>query len=253
MSKVVLVTPTKDRPEQLSLTIDCINDQSLVADEWVIVDDGAKPVPKFILDKIQIPHKYIHWTSGQRISCCANSAKMLEEAHSDKYVIIEDDDYYPCCYLENICSLLTGKEDLVGNLRRFDYRLSTGYYRISLKLPELMVPGEPLWEWHHVAFCGEGLKQDMISALLTSNTVYPDCACYRSLFHNGPYKKHAEDFGDWSCLSLKDYGVGTGGVVGYHRSNNLLTRDDDNFSFFKNYLGEDWKRYEKYLGRLRDK
>ena len=57
---IAVITPTKEREEQLSLVIDCMNNQTVKPDMWVIVDDGKKPVSEDTLKKISVPYKYIH-------------------------------------------------------------------------------------------------------------------------------------------------------------------------------------------------
>lgn len=249
---IALITPTRSRAEQLSLVIDCVNNQTLLPDEWVIVDDGNSPVNESILKKIKIPYKYIHYNSGLSTSTSLNSAKALELAHADKYIFFDDDDYYPPRYVEEFDKLLiVGHNEMIGNMRWIDYRLSTGYYRIRLKTEKHIEIGDTLSEWHGSGIVGEELKQEMIKVLKEHpKERYNDCLCFRHIFSKGKYPCITIDFGDWGAISLKDYGVGNRGLIQSHFSNDGMLRDD-NYEFFKTHLGNDWKRYEKYLGRLR--
>ena len=81
--------------------------------------------------------------------------------------------------------------------------------------------------------------------------LYNDVVCFKALFKNGKYKCLVEDFGDFSAISLKDYRTGNKGIIEAHRSNKGMKRDDDSYTFFKHHLGEDWIKYEKYLGTSR--
>lgn len=252
MDKIAIITPTRNRPEQLSLVIDCVNNQTIKPDKWVIVDDGPTPVPEEIINKITIPHIYHHYRSGLARSTCMNTAKCFEMVEAEKYIFFDDDDYYPRNYVENFSKLLTEEDVMVGNGRWTDYRLSTGYYRIRLKTQEDVDKGiqDCLVEWHGSGIRGEKLKKDMITILKKyPQDLYNDVVCFKCLFRNKIYKCKVEDFGDWSAISLKDYGTGTPGAIEPHRSNNNLTKDEE-YVFFKKTLGDDWKRYEKYLGRL---
>lgn len=249
---ISIITPTRDRQEQLSLVIDCINNQTLMPDEWIIVDDGSKPVDKNILDKIVIPHKYIHYKSYLSISTCMNSAKALQATSGDKIIFFDDDDYYPPKYIENFSKLLKNENEMIGNIVWTDYRLSTGYYRIRVKSSKQIREGDTMMEWHSSGIMGNDLKNLMIEVLTKNKTNgYNDCVCFNQIFKRGFFKCRHCDFMDWGSISLKDYGVGNKGTIKAHFSDDGLIRDDDNFSFFKKLLGEDWKRYEKYLGRLR--
>ena len=249
---IAVITPTKDREEQLSLVIDCINNQTVKPDMWVIVDDGKKPVSEDTLKKISVPYKYIHYNSGLSSSTSMNSAKCLESVTAKRYIFFDDDDYYPPKYIENFCKILVNENEMVGNLRWTDYRLSTGYYRVRFKTYKQIKEGDTMSEWHGSGIMGEELKREMINVLKSSPTErYNDCLCFRHIFYPKKYMCRVEDFNEWSAISLKDYGTGLPGVIEPHRSNNGLTRDDDNFSFFKEKLGDDWVRYKKFLGRLR--
>ena len=134
--EISIITPTRERQEQLSLVIDCINNQTVKPDEWIIVDDGRVPVKQEVLNKISIPHKYIHYNSGLRTSTSMNSAKCLETAVGKKIIFIDDDDYYPPTYIENFAKLLVNENEMIGNKRWIDYRLSTGYFRVRFKSEE---------------------------------------------------------------------------------------------------------------------
>lgn len=248
--KNIIITPTRNRPQQLNLVIDCINCQTVKPDFWMIVDDGEYPVDKTILDKIIIPYHYKHYRMIYNPSTAYNSAVCLQECGiADNYIFIDDDDYYPPTYIEHIISLLDKEQDntMVGSGRWTDYRLSTGYYRVKLKTPQ----DDCMTQWHSSAIKGEELKKAMIQVLMNCPyDRYNDVPCFKALFRSGIFPCHYYDFGKYECISLKDYGVGTGGAILAHYSNDGLICDDD-FSFFKSHLGNDWKRYEKYLGRLR--
>lgn len=252
--KISIITPTRNRQEQLSLVIDCVNNQTRKPDEWIIVDDGPEPVPQEIINKISVPYVYHHYRSGLQTSTCANTAKCLELANADQYIFFDDDDYYPKNYIENFSKLLTQDNVMVGNGRWIDYRLSTGYYRIRLKTQDDVNKGihDCMVEWHGSGIRGETLKENMIKVLKRHESdLYNDVVCFKALFKNGMYKCLVEDFGDFSAISLKDYRTGNKGIIEAHRSNKGMQRDDDSYTFFKHHLGEDWIKYKKYLGTLR--
>lgn len=249
---IAVITPTRHREEQLSLVIDCMNNQTVKPDMWVIADDGEKPVSEDTLKKISVPYKYIHYNSCLSTSTSMNSAKCLESVTAKRYIFFDDDDYYPPQYIENFCKILVNENEMVGNLRWTDYRLSTGYYRERMKTDEQLKNGDTMSEWHGSGIMGEELKKEMISVLRRyPSERYNDCLCFEHIFKPKKYICRVEDFGGWSAISMKDYGTGFPGAIEPHRSNNGLTRDDDNFSFFKEKLGKDWVRYKKFLGRLR--
>ena len=252
MCKISIITPTKNRQEQLNLVIDCINNQTKKPDEWIIVDDGDCAIDKSILDKISIPYIYTHYKSRLKTSTSLNSAKCLEFSVGDKIIFIDDDDYYPPTYIENFEKLLVNDNEMIGNSRWIDYRLSTGFYRIRLKSEEQLKSGDVMCEWHGSGIMGKELKKRMIDVLKANPSErYNDCLCYEKIFKNKEYNCVPVDFGEWSAISLKDYRVGNPGTIEAHRTNNGLIKDDESYSFFKKCLKDDWVKYEKYLGSLR--
>ena len=252
--KTSLVTPTHNRPEQLSLVVDCINRQTVLPDEWVIADSSGEPLPKEIESKSVVPITFISDKPDRMPSVCFNFSNAFCAATGDVCISIKDDDYYPPGYVETMCSLLVKDNMLACESRNTDYRLSTGYYFIKYTTDSHRSPGCCLFPMHSMAIRGQQFKGEL-SELLCKNASYswPDLLCCRHFIDNNKYPHVIKDFGVNSTVSLKDYGIGLAGLCASHRNNNGMQKDDDNFSMFKKLLGEDWKRYEKYLGRLRDK
>ena len=177
----------------------------------------------------------------------------LQRVTTNKCIIVQDDDYYPPSYIQFLSNELQGKQNtLVANQKWIDYRLSTGSYRIRHLHTQEYRPGCTFFQWHSAGMTGQELRSAIVSLLLSKpDTVFPDCVCYKQLFMKGIYSFLTKDFNYSSCISLKDYGVGTKGVIQTHSSDNTLTRDTADYDFFKECLKDDWKRYQKYLGWAR--
>lgn len=221
-------------------------------DKWIIIDDGPQPLPKELLQKSAVPIEYGWYKQFLPASTPFNSAQALARVSTQKCIFIDDDDYYPPTYIEALSQKLDNKENtLVAEEKWIDYRLSTGYYRIRHLHTESYRPGCTFFEWHSAGITGKELREYMQKVLLANpNGRYNDRTCYENIFLKGIFSFLTVDFGKDSCISLKDYGTGNPGAIKTHFSNDGMTEDKD-FKFFKEHLGEDWHRYEKYLGRLK--
>lgn len=247
---LIIMTPTRNRPEQLSTVIECMNNQTLKPDCWKIVDDSDKPLSQEILDKIQIPYEYVHWINPRHNikSNLINSAKCFEDSNADNVVFIEDDDYYPSRYLEKFMEELdkVAEGTFVQCSEYFDYRLSDCHWRMG-KLDGAV--------WHYEGFHGERVIQSLGNELFHSYWKFckyggrlPNADdVLNDLIRARKYEHKFVDFGKTTGISFKDWGIGTPGITAQHRTNRGFKVDDD-LSWFKERLGDDWKRYEKYLG-----
>lgn len=103
---IALLTASRDRADKLRLVLDCVNNQTLKPDIWVIVDDSKQALPEGFFDKLTIPYKYIHQNQTLPSSTAWNTALALDSVKADIYVMIDDDDYYPPTYIENAISFL---------------------------------------------------------------------------------------------------------------------------------------------------
>lgn len=252
MNDVTIITPTRDRPQQLQLVIDCINNQTVKPDKWVIVDDGPQPLSDQFLGKITVPLEYIWYEKICNKSVTQNSLRALQKVSTNKCIVIQDDDYYPRTYIQHMSQLLQGKQNaLVGQLKWHIYRLSTGYYTIKDGVRKKPGCGTA-FQWHAVGFIGEQIRRLIISAFTAVRGGWcpPDLLTQR-IVDMKHFQQNIVDMKQHAAISLKDYGVGTPGVVSIHRSDAGLIRDSDDFSVFKSWLGSDWVKYQKYLGRLR--
>lgn len=110
-----IITPTRNRPEQLSLVIDRINAQTIKPSLWVIADDSDQPLPDSLLYKSQVPIKYLHEPRKYNKSTQYNTARALQAADTEKVIFIDDDDYYPPQYIEKFLQKLYNDNTLVGH------------------------------------------------------------------------------------------------------------------------------------------
>lgn len=238
--KVVCITPTRNRIEQLRLVKVCLENQTRKPDEWIIGDDSDIALSQSFLEA-SFPVTNVHCDHLYDMSICYNAANALQRASGDVYIIIQDDDYYPKTYIENILNYNLKPDCMIGNCHWIDYRLSTQHYRVQYYAPHRMP------EFHQTVFVGENIK-NAATIILANNPGFkaPDHAVFGYCSHlRFPYFGY--DFAQHTAISLKDYGVGTPGVVPRHRSDKGLTSDPDG-SKFKQLLGDDWIRYQKYLG-----
>ena len=249
---ITIITPTCGRPQQLSLVIQCINNQTVKPDMWIIVDDGPQSLPEDFFKASKIPVEYVWHQKKYQKSTTQNSLLALQKVNTDMCIVIQDDDYYPPVYIQTVSKLLADHNDtFLGNLIWYIYRLSTGFYKVRngvLMKPRCRVS----FQWHSAAFIGAGIRAALINifeAHIGQN--YPTDILAQILVDTLKYNFLLPDLKTASCISLKDYGVGTPGWMAAHRKNDAMIADTQDFSIFKSWLGDDWTRYQKYLGRLR--
>ena len=151
------------------MVIDCINNQTVKPDKWIIIDDGPQPLPKELLQKSAVPIEYGWYKQFLPASTPFNSAQALARVSTQKCIFIDDDDYYPPTYIEALSQKLDNKENtLVAEEKWIDYRLSTGYYRIRHLHTESYRPGCTFFEWHSAGITGKELREYMQKVLLAN-------------------------------------------------------------------------------------
>jgi hypothetical protein len=161
---ITALTPTGDRPLPFALCQKWMENQTMPADQWIVVDDGKVPMVSSIhmeyvrrLPQPTDPHN----TQNLNIQAALPFIK------GNKIIIIEDDEYYAPDYIKDMAAWLD-KYEVVGICRSKYYYIPTcGYYihaninRASLAqtvfrssfLPELeallkipRILDMPLWE-----------------------------------------------------------------------------------------------------------
>jgi len=110
--KVTVITPTGDRPEALALLRRWMATQTRQADQWIIIDDGTKPVKakKFPGAKVirRNPRK-----DDPACTLGENLRVALPHIAHEKVLVMEDDDWYGPDYIATMADLLEDHE-LVG-------------------------------------------------------------------------------------------------------------------------------------------
>lgn len=242
---IAALTSSRDRADKLRLVLDCVNNQTLKPDVWVIVDDSKEALSKDFFDPLVIPHKYIHQNQVLPVSITWNASLALDSVRADIYVIFDDDDYYPPTYIENAISFFSSDTDeLIGNRRWPDYRLTDPSYRVRFTGT---APGDKgLSEWRQTLIKGEDLRNRIYQLLRQPpSTRGPDCRVRQKLLTTDEHY-HLYDFGEeHSSIGLKGYGDGNG-VIEAHRSSEGFTPDPD-YKMLKKWMGNDIERYRRFF------
>jgi len=96
---ITAITPTGDRPLAFSLCRRWMEGQTLKPDQWIVVDDGKKPMAPF--DGID----YIRrepLPSDPKFTLAENLKAAIPHVKGDQILIIEDDEYYAPRYVEEM-------------------------------------------------------------------------------------------------------------------------------------------------------
>ncbi|MBE9640229.1 rhamnan synthesis F family protein [Salipiger mangrovisoli] len=115
-----ILTPTGDRPEAFAQCLRLVARQSVLPREWIVVDDGARP----LTEDIALPDwaRYLRrprTAEDPPHTLPCNVLAGLEQLTAERVLIFEDDDWYSPLYAEFLLPWLDSF-DLVGlNLIRY--------------------------------------------------------------------------------------------------------------------------------------
>jgi len=229
---LTLITPTGDRPEAFALCEYLMSRQTCKEDrQWIVVDDGKTPtVPVLGQDYIRrTPHR-----SDPSHTLATNLAVALPRIKGDRIVIIEDDDYYCRTYLETMLQNLQ-KADLCGER-------GAKYYHIQSRRWYF-------WSDHqHASLCRTGFTRKALKAFEGTLSSLPrgdwkvDMAFWKR-FRGARNLRDSTTRGRASCVGVKELP----GRAGITHKPNRRSRDDSNLSKFKEWLGEDWSLYHRFV------
>jgi glycosyltransferase involved in cell wall biosynthesis len=125
---ITCITCTGDRPLALSLCQRWLKNQTLVPNQWIIVDDGKIPAKN--LDFIGLNYVYRRVKPNEpKHTMLLNLKEAFEWVKGDKIFFFEDDEYYAPNYIEEMSSRLDNYE-VVGIGRSKYYYLPLTKYGV---------------------------------------------------------------------------------------------------------------------------
>jgi SAM-dependent methyltransferase len=129
-----VVTLTGDRPEPFALCRKWLLRQTVLPEQWIVVDDGRRPLRW----SQYAGADYVRRMPSPGHTIKLNMLQALERIRHDKCIIMEDDDWYAPDYCETMLPLLD-QADLVGE--------RSAYYFHHPTMQIVHAPSE-----HHAAF-----------------------------------------------------------------------------------------------------
>jgi len=96
---ITAITPTGDRPLAFSLCRRWMEGQTQKPDQWIVVDDGKKPMKPF--DGIDYVRRD-PLPSDPKFTLAENLKAAIPHIKGDQILIIEDDEYYAPRYIEEM-------------------------------------------------------------------------------------------------------------------------------------------------------
>lgn len=129
--RLILLTPTRDRPKSFALVERAIRRQTVDIDAWFVVSEGERY-------NLTVGQRFVARTphAGEGHSLCCNLAKGIAAAidaefdkPDDRFAVIEDDDYYGPEYLSTLTDSMVDGVMLSGIAPAHYYHLPSRTYR----------------------------------------------------------------------------------------------------------------------------
>lgn len=243
--KVSLITCTGDRREAWELCREWVNRQTAKPDQWIVVDDG---VERSVSMCGQVEDSWRQDQAHQiaimpspmpgKNSLLRNLRLALTDVTGDLALFIEDDDYYPPNYIEEMIKLFerSNRPAIFGARKRAYYHLPTRRYRYfeNLKFTSLAQTG----------ISREGLETVAMPLADSYDGNHFDVELWKRF-------KKAKDFALVPTIGARVIGFkgmpGRGGIGVGHRPDGNWSKDRYG-EVLKKLVGADAIHYEKFLG-----
>lgn len=234
---IELITATGSRPEAFALCQKWMSAQTMGADIWTIIDDGAEPTPiPFPVGKqyFRGPKIWKPTLNTQRL----NLDFAISKVTGDYIFCVEDDDHYAPNYIEVFHDLLQ-HFDVVGEANNKYYHLPHAAWK-------------PMRNYEHSALCSTAFKKkhlDIFEEAVNSGEKFIDIAFWKLV------RKKKIPF---VLLTDSNLVVGIKGLpgrpgigIGHDPDRHSFISDDMVFTQLKRLVGNDIEHYRPYLPKKR--
>lgn len=231
MPSITLVTPTCDRPEAFALCERWLARQSVKWDQWLVLDDGAKPA------RCTLGQEHVRdvaaWSGPLSLTLklrwLAAHAGMVR---GDVVVFVEDDDWYSP---EHLAAMLAAFDlygcDLAGEGRAIYYHVGTRQWCEHGNLT-------------HASLCATAMRRTLLPELGRVcgriNDPFADVRLWAACWSRRVVDPLA--LGERTCIGIK----GMPGKAGYgmgHRPGGAAWREDAGLVALTSWLGADANAY----------
>lgn len=233
---ITCITPTGDREDSFKEIVTCINNQIVKPDLWIIVDDGETPISKDTLGLIKGTHTVIRLNPVTYHSLSRNLLRALESTPSGDIIIIEDDEWYCPDYVHQRCEELKAVQ-LTGDRYRYRYSLANGgTWGISRNSSFSCL--------HSTAFRSD-IKTTVYEAIASSDKHDADVRIWNAVKSDKTITHCVQVNKKPYMVTIKAWPTGRAGTMGLHRR--PLGNKDTNGNKLREWLGDDFNRYSKYI------
>ena len=170
--KVTALTTTGSRPEAMSFCCDYILRQTRQPDQWIVVDDGAEPLPVRPAGCTYIRREPREDDPPHTLT--RNWLAAIPHIEGDVVVVAEDDDWVKSTYISEMCAVLENA-DIAGECCAL-------YYNVAVRK----------WVLHgnyaHASLCSTAFRRellDAVSVLCASDDPLLDIRLWRYAWENG--------------------------------------------------------------------
>lgn len=234
-----IITPTGDRPECLARCAKWMFQQTIEEYvNWIIVDDGTRPLPMFPEAPKNWNIEYIK-RDGPKSNTSTQNLNIIEaigSVRSSKVIMIEDDDYYHPTWLVTASTLLNSY-DIIGKSSIIYYNIVNKSYHFTNYHKDYDRITNPMVQ---TAFRSSHLP--VLRRICKTNIIQID----HELWNEVQGSKFLLDTPESLKLVIGIKGMpGRPGVTLKHTI--PLTYEDPYLESFKDFLGEDHIHYLKYF------
>ena len=224
-----MLTITGDRHLVFRQFRNYVERQTILPDQWIIVDDGQVTTPV----EASFPVTYIRrkYHPHKVVSFCRNMVTGIQAVEYDKVIIMEDDDWYHRKYIERCCQRLQGN-DLVGEMY-------TVYYNVRYR--EFYVnPNTKHSSLCQTAFRPEsGLKEFIEQRCGLEDSTFLDCHMWQFAANKALSRFNFEER---LCIGMKGL-PGRAGIGAGHRKHPEKYTRDNKWQALIDFVGEEDARF----------
>jgi len=233
--KILAITCTGGRPDAWALCQNYMHRQTRRPDHWLVLDD-CDPQTAFVDGVVRPSWRWKPKTENTIRKNLLHALRQSLLVDFDVCFLMEDDDWYAPEYIERLAPAAMENRGMVGLKHSYDYNVRFRGFRENKNDGHCTGASTA---WHRDA------TASLLEAIQNNNVPTLDRFMWRKTPDVPKAKFARHDF-----VGIKGM-PGRGGTVRTHRQEHLVNPDPD-MEKLKEWIGEDWRNYERFYTPPRD-